>query len=86
MNPDALEKAESLYRFATQRGAPTQEFQLTLSVPEGLELLDWFLGQYDENPLLMEDVAHAKRCGDPFPVLAHFTLLGFTLLPLQVLH
>jgi hypothetical protein len=86
MSPVALEKAESLYRFATQRGAPLQDFQLTLSVPEGLELLDWFVGQYGENPLLIEDVADAKRSQDPFPILAHFTLMGFALVAQQALH
>lgn len=86
MTPAALTKAESLHRFAVDQGAPLLDFQLTLSTDEGLELLDWFLAQYEQNMLLAEDVAQAKRLRDPFPVLEHFTLMGFSLAPLETLH
>lgn len=72
----AVEKAESLHRFAMSQGAHISTFKLMLSDAEGLELLDWF-GEQHDNELLDLDIAEAKRTKNPWAVLENFQLLGF---------
>lgn len=84
--PAALEKAESLYRFALAQGAKPAEYQLTLSNAEGIEILDWFVAQHENNQLLTEDVEAAKISNNPWDVLACFNLMGFSMCPLEQLH
>lgn len=86
MSPAALAKAESLQRFARSQGAPLSTFQLAISDAEGLELLDYLVEQSPPNELLSADVALAHKKRDPWPVLTHFTLLGLSIAPLQVLN
>ncbi len=82
----ALEKAESLQRFAKSQGAHLSTFVLVLSDDEALELLDWFVEQHEQNDLLDLDVEDAKRRHNPWPVLEQFSLLGFSMAPVVVLH
>lgn len=82
----ALDKAERLYSYAKHQGSPLTDFMLTVSTEEGFELLDYFAAQYPGNELFETDVAYAKISGDPFVVLANFTLMGFHIVPKTVLN
>lgn len=82
----ALAKAERLYEYAKAQGAQLSTFQLTVSDKEAFELLDWFIAQYGENTLLADDVAIARLDNNPWDVISNFTLMGFVIAPLQILH
>jgi hypothetical protein len=82
----ALEKAQALSAFASAQGSPLSSFVLCLSTAEGLELLDWLLEEYGHNPLLEADVAEAKITGNPWEILANFSLLGLLMQPRMTLH
>ncbi len=85
--PQALVKAQTLTRYAQARGAHLSTLQLTISDAEGLELLDWLLGeQPNPHPALIVDVELAHRAANPWPVLEHFRLLGLELAPRALLH
>lgn len=86
MSVSAIEKAGSLYEYVKAQGAQPSTFAVTLTLAEGLELLDWFIGQYPPNALLDEDVAQAKCTQNPWGVLSHFTLMGLSILPQGSLH
>ena len=79
----AIEKAESLYKFAQGQGAPLSTFKLILTAAEGLELVDHLVEQNAPNEMIELDAAEAHRTGDPFQVLSNFTLLGLEILPAQ---
>jgi hypothetical protein len=81
----ALEKAESLLKFAQRTGAPLKGFVLTLSHGEAMDLLAYYLTQFD-NEIFEADVMEAKRVDDPWPVLANFELLGFPMAPVETLN
>lgn len=81
MKPAALIKAESLYRFASEQGAPLSTFQLALTNPEALEVLDWFRAQMQPNAAFEVDLEIAHRTGKPFEMLAHFQLMGIEIVP-----
>jgi len=86
----AIEKAQSLKRFAITQGSPLQEFFLTLTESEAYELLDYLaaggMGRYENHELLIADVQKAKRAKDPFPLLGWFTLEGLSIWPASALH
>lgn len=82
----ALEKAESLHRFAVEQGARLGSFALTLSDSEALEILDWFVAQHPPSELLNEDMLIAHATANPWPVLANFQLMGFAIVPKAQLH
>jgi len=76
MNIAAIEKAESLHKFATSSGMPISTFAVVLSEPEALELLEWYATQYAGNAEFDLDVDIARRTKNPWPVLDNFQLLG----------
>lgn len=84
--PAALEKAESLYRFALAQGAKPADYHLTLTTAEGIEILDWFMAQHPNNELLADDIDLAKEKFDPWPVLMHFTLMGLNIVKREDMH
>lgn len=90
MTPIALEKAESLARFAKGQGTPLNTFALVLTQAEAYELLDYLaaggLGRYQDHARLVLDILDAKAAGNPWPILAHFQLKGFDIVSDQVLH
>jgi len=86
MSASAIEKAGSLYEYCKAQGAQPTTFAVTLTLEEGLELLDWFAEQYPPNDLLDADIAEAKRTKNPWPILTGFTLMGFAILPKGTLH
>lgn len=89
MKPAALEKAETLYRFALRDGSPLFNWEVTLTTSEAEELLDWLpesgmIGP-ENLPLLQEDIAQARRAHDPWLVLKHFAFSGLKTRPLTSL-
>lgn len=86
MEPSALAKAVSLHHFAQAQGCPLEAFELCLSQPEALELLDWYGAQYSGQSECFDcDLEIAKRTQDPWPILANFVLLGLKMRPLSTL-
>lgn len=83
LKPVALEKAESLYKYAQGQGSPLSTFKLILTVDEGLELVDYLVEQNAPNEMLELDAAQAKRERNPFKVLSNFQLMGLEILPAQ---
>lgn len=86
LKPAALAKAESLYKFALSQGAKPVDYQLALTTAEGIEILDWFVNQHENNELLLEDVEAAKVKNDPWDVLQFFNLMGFSMTPVESMH
>lgn len=84
--PEALAKAESLFKFAQSQGSPLNTFILTLTEQDAMGLLEFYEVQYGNNELFVEDVAEARRTNDPWGVLAHFELFGFRMAPVSILH
>ena len=81
--PMAVKRAESLDRHARQSGAPRNLFLLLLTIDEGWELVRWFQAHPSEgiDPLLLAvDVKTAEAENDPWVVLQHFQLSGFTIM------
>jgi hypothetical protein len=76
MNIAAIEKAQSLYKFANSSGFPLQTFALVLSDVEAMELLEWYAEQYQGNEPFDLDVDIARRTKNPWPVLEHFNCCG----------
>jgi len=76
----AVEKARSLHTFVMSQGAPLNEFALTLTDAEALDLLDPLkageLGHFGNHEQLEIDIEEAKRRHDPWLVLEHFTIFG----------
>lgn len=63
-----------------------ETFELVLSEPEALELLDWYGDEYGgQNECFDLDLERAKRTQDPWPVLCNFVLMGFKMRPLSTL-
>lgn len=88
MKPAAIEKAESLAKFAAHCGQPFKDFGLALTRAEAYEMLD-FLADGGLGPpceLLLKDIETARQRGNPWEVLCHFNLHGFTLGPAEALH
>jgi hypothetical protein len=84
--PAAVERAKSLHRYAFAQGAGVEDFILTLSDSEGLDLLDWLLEQQRAPDADLElEVREAKETGDPWPLLDTFTLMGLHLAPKRML-
>jgi hypothetical protein len=85
----ALEKAESLARFARSQGAPLETFLVTLTEPQAYELLDHIaaggLGRYEDHDRLIADVEEAKRKKAPFALLEWFQLEGMSIAPVSFL-
>lgn len=82
MNPAALVKAQSLHRFAIDQGAPLNSFQLVLTEPEAMELVEWYAGQYGgTNEVFDLDVTLARRTHNPWNLLANFQCMGFAMAP-----
>lgn len=78
MKPAAVEKAESLHKFAKSQGAQLSTFMLILSDAEALELLDWFQHEMcGYNATFMLDLEIAHRTGNPWEMLPNFQLMGF---------
>lgn len=79
----ALQKAESLARFAKGQGAPLSEYVLTLTAAEAFELLDFIgsggLGWFQDHVKLVTDIAVAKATNDPWTMLEYFELEGFAI-------
>lgn len=88
MKPAALEKAESLAKFAAHCGQPFRDFELALTRAEAYEMLDFLekggLGQPCD--LLLKDIELARQRGDPWEVLCNFQLHGFTMGKVEALH
>lgn len=80
MKPYALEKADTLYRFALNQGSPLETFELALTDKEADALLDWLpqSGMVGDEwqQVLADDIALARRAKDPFRVLGNFTFSG----------
>jgi hypothetical protein len=85
-DPKALAKAESLHRFASHSGYPLETFALVLTETEAIELLEWYATEYCGNAAFDLDVEVARRTKNPWPVLAHFRVLGLDMMPALVLH
>lgn len=82
MSPAAIVKAHSLHRFAIDQGAPLDTFQLVLTEPEAMELVEWYAGQYGGcNAVFDVDVDIARRTGHPWNLLANFQCMGFSMAP-----
>lgn len=83
--PAAVDRARSLLNHVKHLGAPLSEFFVPVSAEEGMELLKWFRDQVDDNvmncALLDRDIAKARKCGNPFPVLENFNLCGLQIRP-----
>jgi len=78
--PAAIEKAESLYRFALNSGAQVSTFVLCLKPHEAQELLEWYATQYAGRSEQFDlDLEVARVSGDPWQILDNFQLLGLTL-------
>lgn len=81
----AIAKAQSLLHFAASQGAPIETFKLVLSDQEAMDLLDYTLLQNTYNGVpnqrMMLDVQQAHDTKNPWPVVAHFHLLGFEIIP-----
>jgi hypothetical protein len=82
----ALAKAESLYKFAQSQGAPVNTFVLVLSDSEGLELLDWFKPQFEQNEVFDLDLEAAHKSGNPWAMLPGFEVLGLAIARVEQLH
>lgn len=74
-----------MLHYATSQGSPIETFKLVLSNQEAMDLLDYTLLQNTHmgipNPLLQMDVQRARDLKDPWPVVKHFNLLGFEIIP-----
>lgn len=82
MSPAALVKAQSLHRFAVDQGAPLDSFQLVLTEPEAMELVEWYAKQHGGNsPVFDVDVEIARRTSNPWDLLANFQCMGFAMAP-----
>jgi hypothetical protein len=82
VSPAALVKAESLHRFATDQGAPLDTFQLVLTDPEAMELVDWYAKQFGGcNAVFDVDVEIARRTHNPWDLLSNFQCMGFAMAP-----
>jgi hypothetical protein len=84
--PEALAKAESLYKFAQSQGSPLSAFVLTLGHKEAMELLTFYEAQWGANELFMADLTEARRTDDPWPILSNFQLFGFSMAPRSILN
>jgi hypothetical protein len=77
MSIPAIEKAESLYKFANSSGYPLNTFALVLSESEAVELLEWYAAQYQGTSEAFDlDIIIARRTGNPWPVLSNFHCMG----------
>jgi hypothetical protein len=80
VSPAALDKAKSLHRFAADQGAPLDTFQLVLTEPEAMELMEWYVDEYGgANEMLELDAAEARRTRNPWDLLANFTCMGLAM-------
>lgn len=78
MKPIAVEKAESLHKFAKSQGAQLSTFMLILSDKEAMELLEWFKStMYRADVVFDLDLEIAHRTGNPWEMLPNFQLMGF---------
>jgi hypothetical protein len=84
--PEALAKAESLWRFAQASGSPLSTFALALSHQDAMDLLSFYEAQFGHVELFVADVAEARLTDNPWPVLANFELFGFQMVPVETLH
>jgi hypothetical protein len=82
----ALEKAQSLHRFAESQGSPLSSFILVLSDTEALELLDWFKAEHEASELYDLDLEKAHKTGDPWEMLPEFNLMGFAIARVEQLN
>jgi hypothetical protein len=82
VRPTALDSADSLYQHARHLGVPITEFKLIVTDAQAEELLTWLpasgLIAPEGLPQLTDDIAEARRKGDPLFVLQHFTFCGLT--------
>jgi hypothetical protein len=85
LEPEALVKAESLYKFAQSQGSPLDAFVLTLAHQEAMELLTFYEAQWGGNEVFMADLTEARRTDDPWPILSNFQLFGFSMAPRSIL-
>jgi hypothetical protein len=82
MNPAALLKAQSLHQFAVDQGAPLDTFQLCLTQPEAMELVEWYAEQHGgRNEAFDLDVEIARRTGAPWDLLSNFQCMGLAIVP-----
>lgn len=83
VEPEAMEKAKTLRRFAKMTGAPLQQYAVSITDAQGVELMDWFLTQADprmvDRDSLSLAITEAKAHKDPWEVLQHFSLLGMSI-------
>ena len=86
LEPQALVKAESLYKFAQAQGSKLDTFVLCLGHDEAMELLTFYEAQWGSNEVFMEDLNEARRSNDPWPVLSNFQLFGFSMAPRSILN
>lgn len=87
----AIQKADSLLRYAKHMGVKQQELILALTIGEAYELLDHMVrdGSFvctSSRQLFEADVQRAKAECDPWAVLQHFELYGFSIIPTAALH
>jgi hypothetical protein len=94
-DPPAVTRAHALLRHISKLGGRMDEFFVSVTREEGLDLLKWYraklaeqqLGEEQINLTLLDrDIRRAERKGDPFPVLENFKLYGLQIRPIQKVH
>lgn len=87
MMPAAVERAQALVRHARYLGAPLNQFVVSLTKPEGYEVMEWLREDSQLNrTLLDEDIEHARELDDPWFVLRNFHLFGLEIVRREDLH
>ena len=92
MIPAAVERAQALIRHAHYLGAPVEQFVVSVSKPEGYELMAWLrtdlvqASQAIDYTQLDKDIEHASQIDDPWFVLDHFALYGLAIVRREDLH
>jgi hypothetical protein len=88
--PAVVDRAKALLRHVRQLGAEPAEFTFPVTPDEGFDLLGWWRQKAEAGSMDFEmydrDVFQAARRGNPFPVLEHFKIFGFTIVPKTVTH
>ena len=85
--PAAIDKADTLYRYALTQGCELSSFAVAISAAEGLELVDyWGERNYRDDPTYQVDQKLAHKTGDPFPMLSNFVLNGMEIIAKGALH
>lgn len=74
-----FEQARSLLKHVEYLGGPRGSTELIVTASEGFELLEWFGKEHGDCELFALDLAEARKSGDPYPMLKHFTVYGMAI-------